>query len=158
MVPLILNRISHRPVLDIEIIADHYSKKDGVPVTYVCTTELRGDNSAWDVFFRETPHPEFGNRDFGIRRDFCTEEPRVWITNADNIEAESFGMVEWNDVYHYSRYRHDYFTVGAGCMIDGGRAYIRSSGPTTKFRVIDGELVPDAELPPEDNSPNPKLL
>lgn len=156
MIPLIRNQISHRPILDHERVVEVYSKRDGVPITYVCTTELRGDNQPWDVFFRETPHPDFGNRYFGIL--LTGPASRAVISCADNIEAEFFGMVEWNGIYHYSRYRHDYFTVGAGCMIDGGRAYVRSSGDVTMFRVIDGELVPKVPLPPDEDCPNPKLL
>ena len=151
---MIKNQINHRHILDIEKAAKHYSDNDGVPVTYVCTTELRSDNRPWDVFYRDTPHPVFGNRYFGLRAD---EEERVWITNADEVENGEFGMVEWKGVYHYSRYRHDYFTVGPGLMIDGGRAYTRSAGPVKMFRVIDGELVPNVPIP-ETKGPNVGLL
>ena len=42
---------------------------------------------------------------------------------------------------HYSMSHHDYKVLDNGNMIDGGRAYIRSSTGAEFYRVIDGEMV-----------------
>jgi hypothetical protein len=74
--------IKHEPLFDTDKICEHYTKKDGVPVTYVCTSALRGEAQAMDIFYRETPHPEFGNRYFGLFRDAFNDN--LMITNAEN--------------------------------------------------------------------------
>ena len=121
-------------------MAEHYSKKDGVKVKYVCTSALGGEAQAMDIFYRDTPHPEFGNRYFGM---FIDLQDRVMITNADRIDGAEFAMIEDNDGnLHYSAHRHDCKVVD-GKMIDGGRAYIRSSGDVVLYKVRDGEIVKD---------------
>ena len=130
--------IKHDNIFKTDAVAEHYSKKDGVAVKYVCTSALGGEARAMDIFYRATPHPEFGNRYFGM---FIDQQDRVMITNADAIENAEFAMIEdANGDLHYSSHRHDYKTVD-GKMVDGGRAYIRSSGVTIPYRVVDGELV-----------------
>jgi hypothetical protein len=119
-------------------MVEHYSKKDGVEVKYVCSSALGSEAQAMDIFYRATPHPEFGNRYFGMYLD---QKDRVMITNADRIEDAEFAMIEdFNGDLHYSAHRHDYKTVD-GKMVDGGRAYVRSSGATIPYRVVDGELI-----------------
>ena len=54
--------IQHQSLFDTIKIEKLYSDKDGVPVKYVCTTDLNASDVPVDVFYRETPHPEFGNR------------------------------------------------------------------------------------------------
>ena len=85
-------KIKHDPLMNVEKIADHYSEKDGVPVQYVCTTDLRGSDSPWDVFYRETPHPDFGNRYFGVQYNYTIE--CMMITNADIVESFDFPQSE----------------------------------------------------------------
>lgn len=138
--------IIHRPHLDIEKVCALYSEKDCVPVTYVCTSAITetSDVSA-DIFFRETPHPEFGNRYFGLYWHHLHVAPaRLMITNADKIENLDFDMVEVDRKLHYSRDRHDFYSVGP-VSIDGGRAYLRLLGdirvPVTKLKVKDGVFV-----------------
>ena len=131
--------INHIPLFDTAKIEAHYSEKDGVPVKYVCTsaTNEHAANAA-DIFYRAEPHPEFGNRYFGL---YIDQQDRVMITNADAIEDAEFAMIEDNNGdLHYSAHRHDYKTVD-GKMVDGGRAYVRSSGTTISYRAVDGELV-----------------
>ena len=131
--------IKHEPLFDIDKICEHYTKKDGVPVTYVCTSALRGEAQAMDIFYRETPHPEFGNRYFGLFRDAFNDN--LMITNADRIEQAEFGLVEDDDGnLQYSAHRHDYKEFKNGNMIDGGRAYVRHNGKVLHYRVKDGEL------------------
>ena len=133
--------IVHRPILDTAVAEQIYTERDGVPVKYVCTSAitLDGDYSG-DIFYRETPHPEFGNRYFMLfSRD------REWlITNADNIENLDFEMVSVNDQLHYSQHRHDFYSI-ADTAIDGGRAYFRRLGnlsyPRFTMRVVDGQFV-----------------
>ena len=135
--------IKHYPVFPTEKVIEHYSNKDGVPVKYVCTTDINRSDMPVDIFYRETPHPEFGNRYFGL---FYDPAERVMITNADLVEEFEFGMVE-NDVgdLEYSQSHHDYKQFENGNMIDGGRQYIRSSLGCDVYRIKDGEFVKDAD-------------
>ena len=132
--------INHRPRFNVDKVCEIYSKKDGVPVTYVCTSALGSESEAMDIFYRETPHPEFGNRYFGLYSGFSEG---VRITNADDIELTSFDMIFMNNEYHYSQHRHDYLTVG-NVSIDGGRAYTKLVGDVRpeihKFVVKDGKF------------------
>jgi hypothetical protein len=133
--------INHKPILDVKKAEAHYSEQDGVPVKYVCTTELKTSDIVYDVFYRETPHPEFGNRYFGLRPESKTS---VLITNADVIEELDFGMIEDSEgVLHYSQNHHDYNALENKEAVDGGRQYIRRAGKTpTKILVVkDGEFV-----------------
>jgi len=141
--------IHHRPITDIEKVAEHYSKKDGVDVKYVCTSALGNEARAMDIFYRATPHPEFGNRYFGlyfVSTGPKDEQRQLRITNADSIELAEFGMVEVTGEYHYSQHRHDFYSVGS-VSLDGGRAYFRRVGdmsiPARWFKVKDGEFVED---------------
>ncbi len=134
--------IKHYPVFPTEKVVEHYTEQDGVPVQYVCTTDISRSDMPMDVFYRETPHPEFGNRYFGLYAD---REGRVMITNADRVEEFEFGMVENNDgELEYSQSHHDYKVFENGNMIDGGRQYIRSSLGCDVYRVKDGGFVKDA--------------
>lgn len=140
--------IKHEPLFDTNKICEHYSKKDGVPVTYVCTSALGSGSRAMDIFYRETPHPKFGNRYFGIYRSFRCTNPAVEvgkfrIINADRIEKVEFGLVPDDDGnLQYSAHRHDYKQFKNGSMIDGGRAYVKSGmHPVYMYIVHDGEMV-----------------
>jgi hypothetical protein len=146
--------IHHRPILDAKLVCEHYTAKDGVPVTYVCTSALGSEAQAMDVFYRETPHPEFGNRYFGlyISYNYDSAEGTVMITNADRIEDLTFEMIKVNDQYHYSRHRHDFHSVG-DVSIDGGRAYTKLVGnvnvPRATLKVVNGqfeEVIEDESL------------
>jgi len=135
--------IKHYPIFNTDEIAEHYSKQDGVPVKYVCTSALGSEASAMDIFYRETPHPEFGNRYFGIFPKYSGNNAGVTIiTNADAIEGQTFAMIE--DPYGnliYSQHRHDFRMMENGNMIDGGRVYVRANGMIRSFEVKDGEFV-----------------
>ena len=131
--------IKHAPIFDTKKVEQHYSEKDGVPVKYVCTTDLKASDVPVDVFYRPTPHPEFGNRYFGLYHDRIRDH--MMITNADVVEELEFGMVTDKDgIYWYSACHHDCIFVD-GKMIDGGRVYIRSSGDVEVFRIKDGEFI-----------------
>lgn len=130
--------IKHYPITKTDKVAKLYSDKDGVPVKYVCTTEFLYPDDPADIFYRETPHPKFGNKYFGIR--FVGNDP--YIFNSDDIEKFTFGMVENDDGdLEYSQFRHECKTFKNGNMIDGGRDYIRSSGKYKAYSVRNGELV-----------------
>lgn len=139
-------RINHRPIFDTQKVIKHYSEKDGVDIKYVCTSALRDETTAMDIFYRATPHPKFGNRYFGLFQQnfYDGEEPMILITNADAIEDVEFGMKEYDGEWHYSQHRHDFYTIG-DVSLDGGRAYFRCVGnvsrPTKFFQVKDGEFV-----------------
>jgi hypothetical protein len=134
--------IKHNPIFDTNAVIASYEKKDGVPITYVCTSALNHGTLATDVFYRETPHPEFGNRYFAL---YMNGENQVMITNADCIEDLEFTMVEVDGELHYSQHRHDFRTIG-DISIDGGRAYNRIlfNGERPKrnsLKVKDGKFV-----------------
>lgn len=135
--------IKHHPLFDTARVEKLYSEKDGVPVKYVCTSapNEHADYAA-DIFYRETPHPEFGNHYFGLFYDPITKH--LMITNADVIEDLEFGMLEGPEGWEYSQHRHDFRGIGE-CSIDGGRAYIRRVGdlsvPMKVMTVVDGEFV-----------------
>ena len=140
--------IKHHNFLDKERVCELYSKKDGVPITYVCTSALGAEAQAMDIFYRETPHPNFGNRYFGLyeANNYGGVRGGLMITNADKIEDAEFGMVEGSNGWEYSQHRHDYRDVeGSGCAIDGGRAYFKRAGdlsvPVKYFVVKDGKFV-----------------
>lgn len=142
-----MKNIIHRPHLDIEKACALYSEKDGVPVTYVCTSATTETSAtSADIFFRESPHPEFGNRYIGLHWHHSHPElpAQLMITNADKIENLDFDMVEVDGELHYSRDRHDFYSVGP-VSIDGGRAYLRLLGDinvsVTKLKVKDGVFV-----------------
>jgi hypothetical protein len=146
--------INHTPIFDKERVCELYTQKDKVPINYVCSTEMEADNLIIDVFYRETPHPEFKNRYFGLfrsRENRLTQEPRLMIRSADNIESYIFDMIECNDTWYYSRARHDYMPTPCGSAIDGGRAYTRTvfsqARPNAKaFVVLDGKMIPRDRL------------
>jgi len=129
--------IVHENLFDIEKVTAHYTEKDGEPVHYVCTTDLRASDVPVDVYYRATPHPEFGNRYFGLYHDHV--RGHLMITNADIVESLEFGMIEVDGKYYYSQSHHDYKVV-EGKMIDGGRAYIRSSCGATCMRITNGKF------------------
>lgn len=128
--------IKHYPITNTNKVEQFYSEKDGVTINHVCTTEF-GDVIA-DVFYRDTPHPKFGNRYFCL---FFRGED-MYVANADDIEKLSFGMVENDDgQLEYSQSRHDYKSFKNGNMIDGGRDYIRYSGDMKPFFVQNGTMI-----------------
>lgn len=135
-----MNKIKHNPEFDVNTVTAHYSAKDGVTVQYVCTTDLRASDVPVDVYYRETPHPTFGNRYFGLYHDHF--RGHTMITNADMVEEMEFGMVEGDDgLLHYSESHHTYKMFENGNMIDGGRQYIRTSTGCDVYKVSEGKLV-----------------
>lgn len=143
---LVLYNINHRPKLDKVKLAEFYSQKDGVPINYLCSTELEHDNNVVDIFYRATPHPEFKNRYFGISNDTTSESPRLIIRSADSVENYKFDMIKCDKTWYYSQCRHDCFMTKCG-GIDGGRRYTRILGsndglpPIKTFVVKDGVFV-----------------
>jgi len=136
--------IKHEPLFDTQKICEHYREKYGVPIPYVCTSALGDEAHAMDIFFRETPHPEFGNRYFGLYRNAMSG--KLMITNADRIESLEFGLVEDDDGdLQYSAHRHDYKRFENGNMIDGGRAYIRCAANEVKHYVVRNGVMVEVE-------------
>jgi hypothetical protein len=130
--------INHDPLFDREKVTEHYTKKDGVPVTYVCTSDLNASDVPVDIYYRDTPHPEFGNCYFGLYHDHV--RGHMMICNADVVESYEFGMVNDGSVWHYSQSHHDYKSFPNGAMIDGGRQYIRSSPGAIIMHVKNGKF------------------
>jgi len=126
--------VSHRPTLDTKSVCEHYSERDGVSITYVCTTEQCRHSPLYDIFYRGTPHPEFGNRYFGLYKgSVASVSPDhsnvLMIGNADWVEGLDFCMIYHDGQWHYSQYTHDFHVVGT-YAIDGGRSYGRVLGST----------------------------
>ena len=143
--------IVHYPRLDTQKVIELYENKDQTTIVYVCTTDLATSDLPIDIFYRESPHPEFGNRYFGL----YTRDGVVMICNADQVEKLEFGMVKDSaGNLHYSQSHHDYKVLDNGNMIDGGRAYIRSSNCTAVYRVKDGELCEQTNLYDIDENKN----
>lgn len=130
----------HNPIFDTKAIEEIYSAKDGVPVTYVCSSAKSNESYAWDIFYRETPHPEFGNRYFGL---YTQKLLGPTISNADWVEELTFDSIECDGVIYYSKHRHDFVQTNVG-FIDGGRAYTRVGGnpvpKVTPYKVINGKM------------------
>lgn len=134
--------IIHKPVFNFEDVNKHYG-----PCKYICTTEIKGNNSPCDVFFlTEGPHPEFGNKYFYLKKHISGAS---YIGNADCVESEDFALnciADEKGNWHYSQYRHDYNDVGTGA-IDGGRSYTKIVGSqvgfpqTATFIVRGGEFI-----------------
>ena len=141
--------IQHYPLFDIAKVEKLYTEKDGVEVKYVCTTAIQEHAEfAADVFYRATPHPQFGNRYFALYHNLYADDAVIMITNADQVENFEFGMIEDADgKYYYSQHRHDYKVI-EDKMIDGGRSYIRSGGRVDVFKIQDGKFV-EYEFAPE---------
>ena len=132
--------IKHFPITNIDKVIQHYSDKDGVPISYVCTTDFTISDRPVDIFYRDSPHPEFCNQYFGIGVNY--EDGSYVIFNADGIEDFTFGLVEDDDGnLQYSQYHHDYKSFDNGNMIDGGREYIRSSGNAKIYVVKNGTMI-----------------
>jgi hypothetical protein len=132
-------KIKHFPITNTEKVCEYYSKKDGVPIKYVCTTDFHMSDIPLDIFYRSTPHPEFGNRYFGIR---LSDDKNYYISNVDNVENLTFGLVEDdNGDLQYSQYHHNYKSFDNGNMIDGGREYVRYSGKIYIHTIKDGEMI-----------------
>ena len=142
--------INHIPLLDIAKTEAYYSKKDGVPVKYVCTSALyKHADFAADIYYRETPHPKFGNYYFGLYRNEHANNAVITIVNADDAVSElKVDMIaDGNGDLHYSTHRHDYVAVG-NRMIDGGRSYTRCDAYSVvkSFIVKNGELIKNKDV------------
>jgi hypothetical protein len=132
-------KIKHFPITNTDHVEEFYSHKDGVPIKYVCTTDFRQSDNPADIFYRESPHPKFGNKYFGIAYNY---DGHYTIFNADEIENFSFGMVEGDDGHiQYSQSHHDYKSFDNGNMIDGGRSYNRYSGKLHTYVVRNGHMI-----------------
>jgi hypothetical protein len=132
--------IKHNSIFKTDEIEKLYSERDGVTIKYVCTTDLKNSDMPADIFYRDTPHPEFGNKYLGLFIHPITGSS--YITNADVVEEFEFGMVENdNQELEYSESHHEYKSFNNGNMIDGGRQYVRSSGPTKYYIIRNGQFV-----------------
>ena len=131
--------IRHPSIFNKDKVIEHYSKKDGVEIKYVCTTDLRNSDVPADIFYRETSHPEFGNHYFALFNHPI--EKHLMITNADMVEGFEFGMIKSStNEWYYSASHHDCIFI-EDKMIDGGRQYIRSTGLDGVFKIVNGEFV-----------------
>lgn len=134
---VIQNNITMFTIFDIHTVEELFSKRDGVPIKYVCSTGFGEEIYSSDIFFRETPHPEFGNRYFRLIR----HGESVYVGNADAVEDLNIIAIKKGETWLFSQHRH-HFVEGDGGCIDGGRAYTRIIGnpETTLLKVKDGEI------------------
>ena len=129
--------VLNEPLFDIDRVTKLYTEKDGVPVKYVCTS-APNENATYaaDIYYRETPHPQFGNHYFGLF--YSPASTQLMITNADTIEDLTFTAIYSNvsEQWVYSQHRHDYREVpGENIAIDGGRSYVRMAGDFNSAKV-----------------------
>ena len=103
--------IQHEPLFDTAKVEEIYGRKDGCEVRYVCTSDLRASDVPCDIFYRAEPHPDYGNRYFGLYWDSLRD--CMMIPTADSVEASEFGIIEVNGKYTYSQSAHDHNVVGA---------------------------------------------
>ena len=135
-------KIKHKPQFNIEKVTAHYTKKDGVPVHYVCTSDLDESDKPFDIYYRDTPHPEYNNYYFGLYAD----DDRMMICKADAIEKYQFGMIsDAKEEWVYSQSIEDESKTDTG-FISGGRQYISRGGNLETqdhivCKVLDGEFV-----------------
>ena len=129
--------IKHFPKLDTRLVEEVYSRKDEETCKYVCTTELTPYGRVYDIFYRPTAHPRFGNYYFGLGSGY--------ITNADKVEELTFACIgDKEGDFTYSQYTHDFLNWGDG-FIDGGRSYTRVGGvhlpKVIYYKVKNGEFI-----------------
>jgi hypothetical protein len=141
--------ILHNPQFNIDKVTAYYTKKEGVPVHYVCTSDLDESDRPFDIYYRKTPHPTHNNYYFGLYAD---EEDRMMICKADSIEKYKFGLIADpdKDEWIYSQSHHDMVTIDVG-FIDGGRQYIRrgvdiENQKHVVRKVIDGKFIETGEI------------
>lgn len=110
--------------------------------TYVCETCIKSHdewvNFPCAIFYTEKAHPE-GSNYFAMYFNFDGD---LTITNGITATEPFFG-VQVDDTVIYSRYRHDYRTLG-DVSVDGGRDYLKVCGninaPQVKLQIIKDEL------------------
>lgn len=132
----------------IEKIEQKYKAK------YVLETSIKGTYGWLDfpaaIFYTETAHPN-GSNYFAIHcRTDGTFPGKNW-TITDGLSAVDgvvFTGLEHDGKVYYSRYCHDYRSVGnSEYFVDGGREYTRYGGPDLKkvklvnFVVVKDRLV-----------------
>ena len=134
--------VLHNPQFDTKKTTAYYTKKDGVPIHYVCTSTIDEGDVPVDIYYRDTPHPDHNNYYFGLYAD----EDRMMICKADAIEKYQFGMIsDAKEEWVYSQSLHDTVSIDVG-FINGGRKFIRRGGDfdTMRYQVCkvkDGEFV-----------------
>jgi len=134
-----LNVKHDKNVTNVEKVTELYSQEDGVDIKYVCTTDIPKFNVyVADIFYRDTPHPTFNNKYFGLTYNHLDQ---LVIFNADTVENLNFSMFEDDKgFYHYSSYRHHFNKVD-GKFVDGGRSYTRTNTSVKVFHVKNGVFV-----------------
>jgi hypothetical protein len=142
--------ILHNPQFNIDKVTAHYTKKDGVPVHYVCTSDLDESDRPFDIYYRKTPHPIHNNYYFGLY--YSHDIDRMMICNADSIEKYQFGMISETDTdeWVYSQSHHDSVEIDSG-FIGGGRRYIRRGGDLNGYDYVirtvkNGKIIEEGEI------------
>jgi len=142
--------ILHNPQFNINKVTAHYTKKDGVPVHYVCTSDLDESDRPFDIYYRKTPHPVHNNYYFGLY--YSNDIDRMMICNADSIEKYQFGMISETDAdeWVYSQSHHDSVEIDSG-FIDGGRRYIKRGGDLNGYDYVirtvkNGKIIETGEI------------
>tara|TARA_B110000305_G_scaffold114180_1_gene128443 strand:- start:546 stop:989 length:444 start_codon:yes stop_codon:yes gene_type:complete len=135
--------IQHTTVTQIDKIIETYKRTEGTDIVYVCTTDLITTDFPNDIFYRDTPHPEFGNQYIGI----AVEGDNITVCNADQIVNLHFGIVENDEgLLEYSRSKSEVKEFANGNTISGGRASIQSNAPVDIYKVVDGSLRLEAKF------------
>jgi len=106
---------------------------------YVFESCLKGKSGSWlnfpaAIFYTEEPHPE-GSNYFAIYWETGIDGQRLMITNGISATTEEFAGLQVGQNVIYSRYRHDYRSLGSG-FIDGGRDYTRYNPEVGKLVAL----------------------
>ena len=134
--------IVHVPLMDPEKAVQHYSKKRGGEVKYLCTSELDKDDRICDIFYILDDTLPSNKRYFGIFKQFGS----LAVCDASMIEDMEFVMV-WDRMtkkWHYSRGKTDEVKLST-CVLSGGRRYPKHKGENliqrTRMKVKNGEFI-----------------
>ncbi len=108
---------------------------------YVCESPLIGANRVWStfpaaIFYTEEAHPQ-GSHYMGLYFD----GDHFYVTDGGPSVTDDWSGLQVGEEVIYSRYRHDYRTLGEA-FIDGGKDYTRWGGGTpVTLRVVKDQLV-----------------
>lgn len=122
----------------IKKIEEQYNAK------YVLESCIKNKNGGWcdfpaAIFYTPEPHPE-GSNYFAIFLD--PQRTSLMISNGFTATVPTYTGTLVEDEVLYSRYRHDFRSVGE-TFVDGGRDYFRTSSPVenwVNFKIVEDRL------------------
>lgn len=106
---------------------------------YVFESCLKSKDGSWlnfpvAIFYTEEAHPQ-GSNYFALYQDIGVIGTHLMIANGISATTEEFAGLQVGENVIYSRYRHDYRSLGSG-FIDGGRDYTRYNPEVGKLVAL----------------------